>query len=83
MSEKSIEEIVKECIVQQLGVDADHVKPDASIIDDLGADSLDFVELIMGVEMDLEITISEEDSENIKTVQDLIDAAKKRVGVKA
>jgi len=64
---------VKELITQSLGVGADEIAPDASFIDDLGADSLDIVELVMMIEKEFEIEIPDEDAEKISTVQDAID----------
>ncbi len=66
-------EQIKEVIVDTLGCDADKVVPEASLTDDLGADSLDAVELGMAVEEALGVTISDEDLPKIKTVQDLMD----------
>ena len=63
---------IKEVIVDQLGVDADQVTLEANFIDDLGADSLDTVELIMAFEEEFDIEIPDADAENIKTVQDVI-----------
>lgn len=68
----SIEEKVKAIIVEQLGINEDEVKPEASFIDDLGADSLDIVELVMAMEEEFEIEIPDEEAENIKTVGDAI-----------
>ena len=65
---KSIEERVKDVIVAQLGVDPAEVKPEASFIDDLGADSLDTVELVMALEEEFGLEIPDEDAEKIKTV---------------
>lgn len=67
-----IMEKVKKIIVDQLGVEADKVKEDSSFIDDLGADSLDIVELIMAFEEEFDIEISDEEAENIKVVGDVI-----------
>jgi len=64
---------VKEIIVDQLGVEEDDVAPDASFIDDLGADSLDIVELIMAFEEEFDIEIPDEDAEKITSVQEAID----------
>ena len=63
---------VKKIIVEQLGVDEDEVTPDASFVDDLGADSLDTVELVMAFEEEFGIEIPEEDAEKIQTVGDAI-----------
>jgi acyl carrier protein len=64
---------VKEIIVDQLGIEEEDVAPDASFIDDLGADSLDIVELIMAFEEEFDIEISDEDAEKITSVQEAID----------
>jgi acyl carrier protein len=66
------EERVKQIIVEQLGVDEAEVTPNASFVDDLGADSLDTVELVMAFEEAFEIEIPDEDAEKIRTVQDAI-----------
>jgi len=68
----SIEERVKQIIVEQLGVDDAEVTPSASFVDDLGADSLDTVELVMAFEEAFEIEIPDEDAEKIRTVQDAV-----------
>jgi len=64
---------VVDLICQNLGVSADEIVPDASFIDDLGADSLDIVELVMLIEREFDIEIPDEDAEKISTVQDAID----------
>ena len=64
---------VKEIVVEQLGVDADDVNIDSTFIDDLGADSLDIVELIMAFEEEFNIEIPDEIAEKIKTVKDTVD----------
>ena len=69
----SIEERVKAIVAEQLGVDADQVTTEASFMDDLGADSLDTVELVMALEEEFDIEISDEDAEKIQTVQNAID----------
>jgi acyl carrier protein len=69
----SIEEKVKKIIAEKLSVDISEVKPEASFVDDLGADSLDLVELIMSMEEEFDIDISDEDAEKIITVKDAID----------
>ena len=69
----SVEERVKQIIVEQLGVEQSEVTPSASFVDDLGADSLDTVELVMAFEEAFDIEIPDEDAEKIRTVQDAID----------
>lgn len=64
---------VKDIIVQQLGVDLDKVTTDASFVDDLGADSLDVVELVMAFEEEFGVEIPDEDAEKISTVKDAVD----------
>ena len=69
----SVEDKVKKMIAEKLSVDMEEVVPEASFVDNLGADSLDLVELIMSMEEEFEIDISDEDAEKIVTVQDAID----------
>lgn len=69
----SIEDKVKKIIAEKLSVDMEEVVPEASFVDDLGADSLDLVELIMSMEEEFDIEISDEDAENITTVKDAFD----------
>jgi acyl carrier protein len=64
---------VKEIVAEQLGVEEALVVPEASFMDDLGADSLDTVELVMALEEEFEVEISDEDAEKIQTVQDAVD----------
>ena len=64
---------LKKLIVEQLGVDEDEVTPQASFVDDLNADSLDLVELIMSLEEEFGMEISDEDAEKIQKVQDAVD----------
>jgi acyl carrier protein len=68
----SVEEKVKSIIVEQLGVQAEEVKPEASFVDDLGADSLDTVELVMAFEEAFGIEIPDEDAEKIQKVKDAV-----------
>lgn len=68
----TVEERVKNIIVDQLGVETNTVKPDAKFIDDLGADSLDIVELVMAMEEEFGLEISDDDAEKIRTVQDVV-----------
>ncbi len=67
----SIPTKVKDIIVEQLGVDPEKVKAEASFIDDLGADSLDIVELVMAMEEEFDLEIPDEDAEKLRTVQDV------------
>jgi len=69
----SIEKRIKEIVAEQLGVDEAQVSNESSFMDDLGADSLDTVELVMALEEEFEIEISDEDAEKIQSVQDAID----------
>ena len=68
----SVDERVKQIIVEQLGVDEAEVTPNASFVDDLGADSLDTVELVMAFEEAFELEIPDEDAEKIATVKDAV-----------
>jgi len=72
----SIEQRVKEIIVEQLGVNEGEVKPEAKFVDDLGADSLDLVELVMALEEEYNMEISDEDAEKILSVGDAIEYIK-------
>lgn len=67
-----VESKVKEIIAEQLGVPASDVTPEASFIEDLGADSLDIVELVMALEEEYGVEISDEDAEKIRTVKDVV-----------
>lgn len=75
----TIQERVVNTITDQLGVDPEEVVPGADFVDDLGADSLDTVELVMAFEEEFELEIPDEDAEKIKTVQNAIDYVAKRV----
>ena len=72
MSDKSIEERVKDIIVEQLGVNADQVTPEAKFIEDLGADSLDTVELVMAFEEEFVLEVPDEAAEKLLSVGDVI-----------
>jgi acyl carrier protein len=72
----SIEERVKQIIVEQLGANESEVNPNAKFIDDLGADSLDLVELVMALEEEYNMEISDEDAEKIQSVGDAIEYIK-------
>ena len=71
-SASNIQERVIKVIVKQLGVDESEIKPESSLVDDLGADDLDVIELVMGIEEEFDIEIPDEEFEKIKTVQDYI-----------
>ena len=72
MSDKSIEDRVKEIIVEQLGVSADQVTPEAKFVEDLGADSLDTVELVMAFEEEFDIEVPDDEAEKLQSVGDVI-----------
>ncbi len=67
------EKRIKEIIMEQLGVDEDQITSEASFIDDLGADSLDTVELVMAFEEEFDVEIPDEEAEKIRTVKDVMD----------
>jgi len=73
----SVDERVKSIIVEQLGVDAEEVTPEASFVEDLGADSLDTVELIMAFEEEFGVEISDDEAEKIRRVKDAIEYIEK------
>jgi len=80
MAEQSIEEKVKAIIVEELGVDESEVTPEAKFIEDLGADSLDTVELVMRFEEDFGLEIPDEDAEKILSVKDAINYIQAKLG---
>ena len=77
MAEKTTEEKVKDIIVEQLGVNPEQVTPQASFIEDLGADSLDIVELVMAFEEEFSVEVPDEDAEKMTTVKDAIEYIEK------
>lgn len=79
MSKDTIFEKVKNIIVDQLGVEAEEVTEGASFVDDLGADSLDIVELIMALEEEFDVEIPDEDAERISTVRDAVEYIREKV----
>lgn len=79
MSSEEIFEKVKKIIVEQLGVAESNITLESSFIDDLGADSLDTVELIMAIEEEFDIEIPDEDAEKVVTVQDVVDYVRDHV----
>jgi acyl carrier protein len=72
MSEKSTEERVKEIIVDQLGVSADQVTLEAKFVEDLGADSLDTVELVMALEEEFDVEVPDDEAEKLQAVKDVV-----------
>lgn len=79
MSSEEVFDKVKEIIVEQLGVAETAITPDASFIDDLGADSLDIVELIMALEEEFDLEIPDADAEKVVTVNDIVEYIKDNV----
>lgn len=79
MSSEEVYDKVKEIIVEQLGVAETAITPDASFIDDLGADSLDIVELIMALEEEFDLEIPDADAEKVVTVSDVVEYIKDNV----
>jgi acyl carrier protein len=75
----SVEEKVKKIVGEQLGVDEEEITPNASFVEDLGADSLDTVELVMAFEEEFSIEIPDDDAEKIITVQNSVDYIKERM----
>ena len=75
----ALEDRISELIVDQLGVTKDEIVPEASFIDDLGADSLDIVELVMAMEETFDIEIPDDDAEKIQTIGDALSYLKERV----
>ena len=74
----SLEKRVTEIIIEQLGVSKEEIVPEASFIDDLGADSLDIVELVMAMEEEFDLEIPDEDAEKIQSIGDAINYVKER-----
>lgn len=72
MSDKSIEDRVKEIIVDQLGVSADQVTLEAKFVEDLGADSLDTVELVMALEEEFDVEVPDDEAEKLQAVKDVV-----------
>ena len=75
----NVEERVKNLVITQLGVDASKVTSESSFIDDLGADSLDTVELVMAFEEEFDLEIPDEDAQNIRKISDVIEYLKDKV----
>jgi acyl carrier protein len=75
----NLEERVAELVVEQLGISREEAVPEAAFIDDLGADSLDIVELVMAMEEAFDVEIPDEDAEKIQTIEDAVSYLKERV----
>ena len=78
MEENEIFEKVKKIVEEQLGVDSENIKMESTFVDDLSADSLDIVELVMGIEEEFEIEIPDNDAEKIVTVGDVVEYIKNK-----
>ncbi len=78
----SVLEKIKEIVAEQLDVDPEEVVPEASFVDDLGADSLDLTELIMAMEDEFGMEIDDEEAQKLRTVQDVIDYIEAKLGKK-
>lgn len=78
MSLETIEARVKEIVAEQLGISSDEVRSDSTFVDDLGADDLDFMEIVMAFEEEFEVDIDDEDAECFESVQDAIDSIASR-----
>lgn len=76
---KKIEKVIKKIIADQLGMDVEEIRNDMSYVDDLGADSLDIVELIMSLEEEFEVEVPDEDAEKLLTVQDTLDYVQQKI----
>ncbi len=76
----AIEERIRQLIVDQLGVSAEEIRPEVSFLDDLGADSLDIVELVMAMEEEFDVEIPDDDAEKIQTIGDAFAYIKEKVG---
>ncbi|MBD2355088.1 acyl carrier protein [Tolypothrix sp. FACHB-123] len=83
MSQDEVLEKVKKVVIEQLGVDAEKITPQATFIDDLGADSLDIVELVMAFEEEFDIEIPDEAAEKILSVQDAVNYIKEKAAASA
>ncbi len=81
MTKEEVLERLKEIIIDKLNVEEDQIKPEASFIEDLGADSLDIVELIMGIEEEFDIEIPDEEAEKLTTVGEAVDYVLKKLGI--
>jgi len=81
MKLEEIQQKLKEIVMDRLNAEEDQIKPEASFVEDLGADSLDIVELIMGIEEEFDIEIPDEDAEKLTTVGEALTYVKTKLGV--
>jgi acyl carrier protein len=81
MQSEEIMAKLKELVIDRLNVEEDQIKPDASFVEDLGADSLDIVELIMGIEEEFDVEIPDEDAEKLTNVAEALAYVKGKLGV--
>ena len=80
MKMEEVQAKLKEIVIERLNVEEDQIKPEASFVEDLGADSLDIVELIMGIEEEFDIEIPDEDAEKLTTVGEAMAYVKTKLG---
>ena len=80
MKMEEVQAKLKEIVIDRLNAEEDQIKPEASFVEDLGADSLDIVELIMGIEEDFDIEIPDEDAEKLTTVEEAMNYVKLKLG---
>ncbi|WP_294195148.1 acyl carrier protein [uncultured Cloacibacillus sp.] len=81
MKMEEVQQKLKEIVMDRLNAEEDQIKPEASFVEDLGADSLDIVELIMGIEEEFDIEIPDEDAEKLTTVGEAMAYVKTKLGV--
>ncbi|KEJ91777.1 acyl carrier protein [Synergistes jonesii] len=81
MKMEEVQKKLKEILVDRLNAEEDQIKPEASFVEDLGADSLDIVELIMGIEEEFDIEIPDEDAEKLTTVGEAMQYVKTKLGI--
>jgi acyl carrier protein len=81
MKLEEVQAKLKEIVMDRLNAEEDQIKPEASFVEDLGADSLDIVELIMGIEEDFDIEIPDEDAEKLTTVGEAMEYVKTKMGI--
>ncbi len=80
MKMEEVQAKLKEIVMDRLNAEEDQIKPEASFVEDLGADSLDIVELIMGIEEEFDIEIPDEDAEKLTTVEEAMNYVKSKLG---